>query len=210
MKKSTPLILIAIVTLCILISCGNNGTTDEPHSGEFSVSDSQKVVFAIENLKNANSELFSFNHYDSISEGWRLLTGEEWKYIVLKRQNAINLVLWASIGGKKGVIFLPDNFNNSFNFSNISQKSIKPWDDQIRLIDTNTDPTAQNILTENQWTALAQQGAIFLPLNLDNEGGYWQTGDSYLSLSTTFIWPARGCNTSAMKLGVRLAMDVKK
>lgn len=210
MKKSSPLFLAAFVTLCVLISCSNNNSIKEPHSGEFSVSDSQKVFFAIENLRNADTELFDFNHYGNISNGWRVLSADEWQYIVLKRHNAINLILWATVEGKKGIILLPDNYNNTLNLNYISQQEIKPWDDQIHLNNTTIDPTTLNVLTENQWIALAKDGAIFLPMNLGNEGGYWQTGDTFLSFNSTFIWPARGCITSALKLGVRLAIDVTK
>lgn len=209
MKKASPLTLVAFVTLCVIISCSHGDTISEPHSGVFSVSDSQKVVFAIENLKNADSELFSFNHYGNVPEGWRVLTAQEWQYLVLKRSNALNLTLWATVEGEKGVIFLPDNYNNALKLNHISPQSIKPWDDQIYL-NTNIDPTTLNVFTQNQWTELSKDGAIFLPLNLGSEGGYWQTGDTFLSFNTKFIWPARGCATSAIKNGVRLAKDVEK
>lgn len=210
MKKSSPLLLLAFVTLCVLISCSNNNSIKEPHSSEFSVSDSQKVVFAIENLKNGDSDLFDFNQYGNISESWRLLSADEWQYIVLKRKNAINLILWATVDGKKGVVLLPDNYANTLKLNHISPQSIKPWDDQICLINSDTDPTTLNVISNNQWTELANQGAIFLPMNLGNEGGYWQTGDSFLSFNSAFIWPARGCVTSALKLSVRLAIDINK
>ena len=167
------------------------------------------MVFAAENLKNADSGLFGFNSYGNVPNGWRVLTADEWQYLVLKRKNAINLTLWATIEGKKGVIFLPDDYNSTLKLNRISPQSIKPWDDQICLNNPTTDPTTLNVLNSDQWTALANDGAIFLPMNLGSEGGYWQTGDTFLSFNSKYIWPARGCVASALKLGVRLAIDVE-
>ncbi len=210
MKKTSPLFFAAITIICFSISCGSSDPIKEPHSGVFSVSDSQKVVFATENLKVADLELFDFNQYGTLPDGWRILTANEWQYIVLKRKNAINLILWATVDGKKGVILLPDNYANTLKLNHISPQSIKPWDDQICLINSDTDPTTLNVISNNQWTELANQGAIFLPMNLGSEGGYWQTGDSFLSFNSAFIWPARGCVTSALKLSVRPAIDINK
>ena len=210
MKISSTLAIAAFVTLCALASCGNGNSIKEPHSGEFSVSASQKVVFALQNLRNGDSELFDYNQYGNLPEGWRLLSAEEWQYLVLKRANALNLTLWATVEGKKGVIFLPDNYDNSLKLNHISPKWLKPWDDQICLNNTGTDPTTLNVLNGDQWRELAEDGAIFLPLNLGSEGGYWQTGDTFLSFNTKFIWPARGCVASALKNGVRIAKDVEK
>ena len=208
MKTSALLPIAAIVSLCLIFSCSSTNN-DEPHSGEFSVSDTQKVVFAKHNLKHSDTVLFAFNHYGAIPQGWRVLNAKEWQYLILQRPNALNLTLWATVKGVKGVLLLPDGFNtNALKLTHIQPQTLKPWSDQIRLADSNADPAAKNILTDAQVTQLDQAGAIFLPLNIGNEGGYWQTGDSFLSLGSTFIWPARGCNTRAYRFGIRLAKDI--
>ncbi|MBO4244377.1 MAG: hypothetical protein J5882_04900 [Bacteroidales bacterium] len=148
---------------------------------------------------------------------WRSLTGEEWEYLILKRENAANLTAWAMVNNVKGIVVLPDNFKaeGSLKFNPVPADSLRTWSDQMALKNYKTDLSPANTYTADEWKAMQDAGAMFLSFNATRfddypSGGYWLPTDDYMSIEPGAIWPKRGCNTSAFTFGVRLAKDVKK
>ena len=45
--------------------------------------------------------------------GWRTLTHEEWEYLISTRTNAVSLRGFATVGGIKGLIILPDSYSGT-------------------------------------------------------------------------------------------------
>ena len=47
------------------------------------------------------------------AKGWRTLTHEEWEYLISTRTNAVSLRGFATVGGIKGLIILPDSYSGT-------------------------------------------------------------------------------------------------
>lgn len=100
--------------------------------------------------------------------GWRMLTGDEWKYIFEDRYNAAELSALATVHGQHGLILLPDGMETP----------------PVNL-NTSTQNFDANILTDAQWSALEYAGAVFLPTagyrtgtetkDVVEHGYYWST-----------------------------------
>ena len=98
---------------------------------------------------------------------WRVLTTEEWNYLIENRANAKQLYGAAQIEGVNGFVFLPDDWKLPAGSSFISGNSIY----------------RQNSYSSDQWKQMENAGAIFLPtagsrkgsiVYGDNfEGNYW-------------------------------------
>ena len=95
--------------------------------------------------------------YNAISNGgnttnkWRTLTQQEWNYVIHQRNTPSGVCFAkARLAGNDGLILLPDNWSSEY----------------YSLNDVNTDKAdfSSNVITALQWTALEQNGAIFLPL----------------------------------------------
>lgn len=133
--------------------------------------------------------------YNAISNGgnkaglWRVLTQEEWDYIINKRTNYENLRGWGQIEGVKGMILLPDGWvcpdGVSFEYSGYKYEN--------------------NTFSFDQWVTMECNGAVFLPMAgylslsvngiqyLDNngygKGEYWtstRNSNSYWVYAVTF------------------------
>jgi hypothetical protein len=74
-----------------------------------------------------------------LGTGWSTLTKEEWNYLLNERENAAQLRSFAIVAGVKGLVLLPDEWNAP---------------DGMML---NDETTAE------QWAAIEQTGAVFLP-----------------------------------------------
>ena len=107
------------------------------------------------------------------NSGWRTLTGGddgEWNYIFNER-STVSGILYAkaNVNGVNGVILLPDDWSASY----------------YSLSNANTPDASfsSNAITAQQWSALEQHGAVFLPAagnrsgimvgNVSSFGLYW-------------------------------------
>ena len=166
--------------LMVVMSAGTMyGTT--PAKGLFSVAAGKTVQFA-----NANeSDLVQWSVANAWSEankneeghnGWYVLNHEEWTHLLsFGRTNAANLNNIGIVDGKKGLIILPDAWVQPSGVP-----TFKPVDQGI--VYTNNDYTAE------QWTVMADAGAVFLPcegykdggdiINPTDHGAYWSS-DQY-------------------------------
>ncbi len=97
---------------------------------------------------------------------WRLLTIEEWHYLLEGRNNAANLRGAATVNGVEGYLLLPDN-----------------WTLPQGLSFTANGSTTDNIYTLQKWATMQNAGAVFLP----QDGSQWRGEllySCYLSSST--------------------------
>ena len=80
---------------------------------------------------------------DLLGSGWRVLTSEEWNYLLSYRSNRANPV---TVCGVTGLLILPDDWS---------------WPNGVKIPATYT--YADNIYNAEQWSILETYGAIFLP-----------------------------------------------
>jgi len=99
---------------------------------------------------------------------WRTLTYDEWQYLIKSRNNAANLLAYATVNGKTGLILLPDSWASS----------------SVALTITTANYTT-NIISASDWSTLEEQGCVFLPAAGSREdssvsgvgagGDYWSS-----------------------------------
>lgn len=103
---------------------------------------------------------------------WRTLTRDEWAYVFNTRYTWSGIrFAKAKVNDVKGVILLPDDWNESYySLNKPNQKAASH---------------ASNVITASQWETLEQHGAIFLPAagyrhnvtvyEAGEYGGYWSS-----------------------------------
>jgi hypothetical protein len=107
---------------------------------------------------------------------WRVLSSEEWNYILTGRNNADSLKACATVNGVLGLLLLPDN-----------------WQLPDGLDMVMAAGSSVNVYTAAQWAILEAAGAVFLPAagyvydygNVQSMGslGYYATNTIYNSVS---------------------------
>lgn len=110
---------------------------------------------------------------------WRVLSSEEWNYILTGRNNADSLKTCATVNGVLGLLLLPDN-----------------WQLPDGLDMVMAAGSSVNVYTAAQWAILEAAGAVFLPAagyvydygNVQSMGslGYYATNTIYSSVSGSF------------------------
>ena len=105
---------------------------------------------------------------------WRTLTYEEWKYLLIKRNNASSLCGVAQVNGVNGLILLPDNWTCP------SVVTFKSGFHNSNGVDYYA---AYQTFTKEQWSKMEAAGAIFLPAasyrydtdvyDMQGCGNYW-------------------------------------
>lgn len=110
---------------------------------------------------------------------WRVLSSEEWDYILTGRNNADSLKTCATVNGVLGLLLLPDN-----------------WQLPDGLDMVMAAGSSVNVYTAAQWAILEAAGAVFLPAagyvydygNVQSMGslGYYATNTIYSSVSGSF------------------------
>ncbi len=122
--------------------------------------------------------------HNAISNGgnkkhmWRVLTKEEWIYLLEERTDAEKKYAHAKVNDIKGLVILPDS-----------------------LLDTtslvlNTDYYGHNVLTKEQWLRIEKTGAVFLPVTgrrfgskvteIVDRGTYWSVTGLYNGFAWSF------------------------
>lgn len=110
---------------------------------------------------------------------WRVLSSEEWNYILTGRNNADSLKACATVNGVLGLLLLPDN-----------------WQLPDGLDMVMAAGSSVNVYTAAQWAILEAAGAVFLPAagyvydygNVQSMGslGCYATNTIYSSVSGSF------------------------
>jgi len=149
--------------------------------GVFSVSATKTVRFANAASQVGETALFQWTNLSAaIEEGWEVLTGEEWSYLLATgRPDAANKNAEGTVNGKRGLIILPDDWTQP-----AMAPAFQPVSAGISF--------ENNIYTAAQWALMANAGAVFLPcggygyddayghheVNQDIWGAYW-AADAY-------------------------------
>jgi hypothetical protein len=95
---------------------------------------------------------------NSVGDGWRLLTQDEWLYLTNIRENASNLISMATVQGKHGMVILPDNFDSTGIRFNPAVPVDFRADNYNYIADMNT-----NIYDAEEWKKMEDAGAVFFP-----------------------------------------------
>ena len=115
----------------IIFSSGN--LQHQPSTGSWRFADNQWDIFIPDNSNDSIGQWVGHFANDtsmlnnSVGDGWRLLTRDEWLYLTNFRENASNLISMATVQGKPGMVILPDNFDctailfNHWNYTLINQ-----------------------------------------------------------------------------------------
>ena len=141
----------------IIFSSGN--LQHQPSTGSWRFADNQWDIFIPDNSNDSIGQWIGHFANDtsmlnnSVGDGWRLLTQDEWVYLTNIRENASKLISMATVQGKPGMIILPDNFDSTgirFNPSVLND------DDKFYADMTN-------IYDAEEWKKMEEAGAVFFP-----------------------------------------------
>ena len=120
--------------------------------------------------------------------GWSTLSKKEWTYLLTERENADKLKAFATVAGVKGLVLLPDK-----------------WDAPDGLL-------VKDEMTADEWTAIEQTGAVFLPAAGQMTAVY--NPDTYGATTTytpnTVYWtstPADAATENALDFGCGLTFN---
>ena len=117
------------------------------------------------------------NHTDAAGT-WRTLTKDEWNHLFTGRANAAKKYGYATVGGKNGIIILPDSFTDP-----------KKNNGSGAFVGSNVgNGYNRNVYTADNWRYMEAAGAIFLPAagsrsgtsvsGAGSNGYYWSTTDN--------------------------------
>lgn len=141
----------------IIFSSGN--LQYQPSTGSWRFADNQWDIFIPDNSNDSIGQWVGHFANDtsmlnnSVGDGWRLLTQNEWVYLTNFRENASNLISMATVQGKHGMVILPDNFDSTgirFTPSVLN-------DDERFYADMT------NIYDAEEWKKMEDAGAVFFP-----------------------------------------------
>ena len=93
----------------------------------------------------------------SADENWSTLSADQWKYLLNERTNASSLKQIARVGSVVGIMLFPDNWN--------APLTVTAQHDSYFDVDIHN-------YTLDQWAALENAGALFLPAAGRRTGGY--------------------------------------
>ena len=106
------------------------------------------------------SKYYDWGVYNAISNGgnrpemWRVLTREEWNYLINSRFLAREKIGVATVNGVRGRVLLPDAWSlpDGCSFTNVRRSP-------------GYQDYSANIYTAEQWQLMEDAGAVFFPLN---------------------------------------------
>ena len=146
------------------------------NTGKRGFSSSQFAVYGTKGSTDT-TDLFSWDNVRSYAtkpfEGvWRILSADEWNYLLFKRSNAEQLMGQATVGGICGLVILPDGWESP---DDIAWQGFP-------------DDFSVNTYNEAEWVALEHSGAVFLPAagrrtsaepeHVNQQGWYWAEANS--------------------------------
>ena len=149
---------------------------------------------------------------------WRILTYDEWQYLLNNRPNASSLKGGAQVNGVNGLIFLPDNWTCP------SGVTFKSGFHSTYGVDYYA---AYQTFTADQWSKLEAAGAVFLPasgttsgirtgsdvIGVQNGGYYWSATEYSSDFAYFFGFDSTGAssdfNTRYLGRSVRLVKGIE-
>lgn len=122
---------------------------------------------------------------------WHTLSSDEWYYLLCKRPNAATLFALATVDTVHGLIILPDDWTtpDGLTFTPSTEKGLQP--SEQNYISKTEDGYSHNVYTTEQWQALEQAGAVFLPaagmrasltMYETNYCGYYWSSTKYVNI----------------------------
>ena len=122
---------------------------------------------------------------------WHTLSSAEWYYLLCKRPNAATLFALATVDTVHGLIILPDDWTtpDGLTFTPSTEKGLQP--SEQNYISKTEDGYTHNVYTADQWEALEQAGAVFLPaagmrssltMYETNYCGYYWSSTKYVNI----------------------------
>ena len=99
-----------------------------------------------------------------VGENWYTMPQSEWNYLMYTRTNAGNLWGNGQVAGRKGIIFLPDNWELPAGME-FKAKYKPTWYFNYRNFE-------HNVYTAEEWQVMEAAGALFLPAAGRRTGGY--------------------------------------
>lgn len=122
---------------------------------------------------------------------WHTLSSDEWYYLLCKRPNAATLFALAMVDTVHGLIILPDDWTtpDGLTFTPSTEKGLQS--SEQNYISKTEDGYSHNIYTTEQWQALEQAGAVFLPaagmrasltMYETNYCGYYWSSTKYVNI----------------------------
>ena len=117
---------------------------------------------------------------------WRVLTSEEWEYLMRKRPNAYLKFGLATVDSIHGIVILPDRWTKpqECSFTPSIMKGVAPSKEGLSFIGTGQHYN-DNTYTSAQWRLMEKAGAIFLPAS----GGYNAENNEYKDAEThAYYW----------------------
>lgn len=156
---------------------------------------------------------YDWGVFNAISNGgndpglWRVLTDDEWRYLIGQRTDASGKIGWASVNGINGIVLLPDAWTTPSACS---------------FTAGNTNGFSTNTYDTGTWAKMEHAGAVFLPSAgsyeeqfyceyINNYGSYWKANTTGSFYTYSFSSSGGGFNTSSKVdagYSVRLVQDV--
>ena len=180
----------------------------------------------VDNIAGTN---YDWGVYNQISNGgnqaglWRTLTADEWLYLFYSRENANSLFGFANIAGVKGLILLPDAWQQPQGVDFIPSTTLGLISEGKYFWNMNGDNYEHNTYTQAQWEKMQAAGAVFLPaagyrkgtelVDFNEYGAYWTASGrednfAYRTLFYSTILSPGGSNiTYFYGYSVRLVQD---
>jgi len=134
-----------------------------------------------------------------IGEGWRMLTDEEWQYLLREEElgSGPENAGQATIGTQHGLMLVPDGW---VEFATLTfEPSANNW--------------TTNVYTTDNWTELEKSGVVFLPC-AEEMGMYWSAtpngqSNAYCMYFTTGSIAANTPDERIKSFSIRLVKEVK-
>ena len=132
---------------------------------------------------------YDWGVYNKISNGgnvaglWRTLTADEWMYLFFSRPNADSLFGFAVVNNVKGLILLPDNWQQPEGVDFYPSTTRGLWPEGKYFWNMASDNYEHNTYSKEQWAMMETAGAVFLPAagyrkgteveEFNEYGAYW-------------------------------------
>jgi hypothetical protein len=121
------------------------------------------------NLEDIAGTNYDWGVYNKISNGgnevglWRTLTADEWMYLFFSRPNADSLFAFAIVNNVKGLILLPDNWQQPEGLDFYPSTTRGLWPEGKYFWNMASDNYEHNTYSKDQWAMMEAAGAVFLP-----------------------------------------------
>lgn len=168
-------------------------------SGTWKFADNQWDVLG--NSVSGGTDLFTWNGYDgyktTLGSYWQTMSSENGYYLLTGRTNAwsiccINYVTSPSVGGDKGLVLFPDEWDGS----TLLGAGFEYKNKYYNFTGNQAMPEA-NRLTSSQWSALENAGCVFLPSAgqkpINSSTAQWMGSSAYYWLSNQWSTDSGYC-----------------